>query len=88
MREGERTRGVWLPIALADIAGLLYAVCRRAGGDSGEIKLPRRSELLRAWMLPAMAAAIGEDEAEEEALSMLKSVRSLKNRDEQKHAPV
>jgi hypothetical protein len=39
-------------------------------------------------MLPAMAAAIGEDEAEEEALSMLKSVRSLKNRDEQKHAPV
>lgn len=78
LREGEKTWGVWLPLALADITGMLYAVCRRAGGDTGEIKMPKRSQILKAWILPAMSAALGEDEAEAEAFEMLQSVKNLK----------
>ena len=78
LREGEKTWGVWLPLALADIIGMLYAVCRRAGGDTGEIKMPKRSQILKAWILPAMSAALGEDEAEAEAFEMLQSVKNLK----------
>ena len=78
LHEGERTQGVWLPLALADLMGILYVVSRRAGGDTGEIKPPKRSEILKSWMLPAMSAAISEDEAEAEAWAMLESGRSLK----------
>lgn len=44
----------------------------------GEIKTPKRSQILKAWILPAMSSALGEDEAEAEAFEMLQSVKNLK----------
>lgn len=67
---------------------IMVALVRRAGGDTGEITLLKRSKILETWMLPAMAAAIDEDEQEAEAFAMLESVRNLKNRNEQEHTPV
>ena len=87
LREGEKTWGVWLPLALADIVGMLYAVCRRAGGDTGKIQMMDRSKILQSWMLPAMAAAAKEDEDEAAAFEMLQSVRNMK-RNEQVNTPV
>ena len=80
LREGEKTQGVWLPLALADLIVMLYVVSRRAGGDTGEIKPPKRSDILKTWMLPAMAAAINEDEEEAKAFAMLKSIQNLKRK--------
>jgi hypothetical protein len=59
---------------------MLAAVAKRAGGFTGEIKMPKRSEILKTWMLPVMGAAVAEDEAEAEAFAMLESVRNLKNK--------
>jgi len=67
---------------------ILVALVRRAGGDTGEITLLKRSKVLETWMLPAMAAAVDEDEQEAEAFAMLESVRNLKKKNEQKHTPV
>lgn len=46
----------------------------------GEIKMPKRSEILKSWMLPIMGEAIAEDEAEAEAFQMLESVKKLKTK--------
>lgn len=78
LREGEKTIGVWLPLAIADVVLMLIAVSKRAAGHTGEIKLPKRSEIIKAWMLPVMSEAMAEDEAEAEAIAMLESVRNLK----------
>lgn len=59
---------------------MLAAVAKRAGGFTGEIKLPKRSEILKTWMLPVMGEAIAEDEAESEAFAMLESVKKLKTK--------
>ena len=87
MREGEKTIGVWLPLALADLMRMMVVVARRAGGDTGEIQMMDRSKILQSWMLPAMAAAAKEDEEEAAAFAMLQSVRNLK-RNEQVNTPV
>ena len=58
---------------------MLAAVAKRAGGDTGEIKMPKRSEILKTWMLPLMGEALAEDEAEAEAFAMLESVKKLKH---------
>lgn len=68
---------MWLPLALADILNLLIVTSRRAAGDTGEIKAPRRSEILKSWALPAMAEAVAGDEQEAEAFAMLESVKRL-----------
>ena len=57
---------------------MLAAVAKRAGGFTGEIKMPKRSGILKTWMLPVMGAALAEDEVEAEAFEMLQSVRNLK----------
>ena len=57
---------------------MLHAVQRRAGGDTGKIRMMDRSEILETWMLPAMAAAAKEDEDEAAAFEMLQSVRNMK----------
>lgn len=80
--------GVWLPVALADLMRIMVALVRRVAGDTGEIDLLKRSKVLMSWMLPAMAAAVDEDEQEAEAFAMLESVRNLKRKNEQKHTPV
>lgn len=59
---------------------MLAAVAKRAGGFTGEIKLPKRSETLKSWMLPVMGEALAEDEAEAAAFAILESVRNLKNK--------
>ena len=71
---------MWLPQAIADVLAMLYVVSRRAIGDTGEIKPPARSEILKSWMVPAMGAAIAEDEEEARAFAMLESVRNLKRK--------
>ena len=74
--------GVWLPVALADMMRILVALVRRVAGDTGEIDLLKRSKVLMSWMLPAMAAAVDEDEQEAEAFAMLESIRNLKKKNE------
>ena len=69
-----------MPLALADVVATLAAVARRAGGYTGEIKMPKRSEILKTWMLPVMSEAIAEDEAEAEAFALLESVKKLKTK--------
>lgn len=59
---------------------MLAAVAKRAGGYTGEIKMPKRSEILKTWMLPVMGEAIAGDEAEAEAFQMLEAVKKLKTR--------
>ena len=80
--------GVWLPLALADVMNMLIVVSRRASGDTGQIKMLDRSEILRSWMLPAMASAVGEDEQEQAAFELLKSVQNLVKKNEQKRPSV
>ena len=63
---------------------MLAVVAKRAGGFTGEIKMPKRSEILRTWMLPLMSEAVAEEEAEAEAFAMLESVRRLNSRQEGK----
>ena len=58
---------------------MLYIVSRRAVGDAGKLDPPWRSEVLKSWMLPAMAAAVAEDEEEARAFALLKSVQNLKH---------
>lgn len=79
---------MWLPVALADLMRIMIVLVRRVAGDTGEISLLKRSKILAMWMLPAMAAAVDEDEQEAEAFAMLESVRNLKRKNEQKHTPV
>jgi len=67
---------------------IMIVLVRRVAGDTGEISLLKRSKILAMWMLPAMAAAVDEDEQEAEAFAMLESVRNLKRKNEQKHTPV
>ena len=67
-----------MPLALADLIRILGVVSRRAGGDTGAIELADRSQILQSWMLPAMAAALREDEEEAKAFEMLNAVRNLK----------
>lgn len=78
LREGEKTIGVWLPLAIADVVLMLDVVAKRAAGVTGKIDVMKRSEVLKAWMLPVMSEAMAEDEAEAEAVAMLNSVRNLK----------
>ena len=59
---------------------MLAAVAKRAGGFTGEIKMPKRSEILKTWMLPVMGEALAEDEAEAEAFALLESVRRMNSR--------
>lgn len=77
MKEGERTKGVWLPIALADIFAALLGVIRVTAANGDKLKIPKRGETLRGWWLPIMAEAIEGDEAEQEAFALLKSVEDL-----------
>ena len=57
---------------------MIAVLTRRVVGDRGEIKMPKRSGILKTWMLPVMGAALAEDEVEAEAFEMLQSVRNLK----------
>ncbi|MCF0120641.1 MAG: hypothetical protein HUJ65_03290 [Oscillospiraceae bacterium] len=80
--EGRRTMGVWLPLAMADIAQLLTVLCHRVCWDSSDLtgKIPSRSEMIKSWMLPAMSEALKVSEDEAEAVALYNAVEKLGER--------
>ncbi len=80
MCEGEATVGVWLPLAMADIFAALICLVRPWLKDPNSVKIPKRSETLRNWLLPMMSKSIEADENESEALALFNSVKALKAR--------
>jgi hypothetical protein len=76
--------GVWLPLALADIASLMFAVIRMWAAKPDAVKIPKRSELLKGWALPFMASALKAEEEEAEALALFNAVKNLKAKQEAK----
>lgn len=56
---------------------MIAVLTRRVVGDRGKIEIPKRSEILKAWMLPVMGEAVAGDEQEAEAFAMLESVKRL-----------
>lgn len=70
--------GVWLPLALADIAALMFALIRMWAAKPDAVKVPRRSELLKGWALPFTASALEAAESEQEALALFNAVKNLK----------
>ena len=84
MCEGEATVGVWLPLAMADIFAALICLVRPWLKDPNSLKIPKRSETLRNWILPMMSKSIEADENESEAFALFNSVKALKERYEKK----
>jgi hypothetical protein len=78
--------GVWLPLALADLATLMFASIRMWAAKPDAVKVPRRSELLKGWALPFMALALEAEEKEQEALALFTAVKNLKAKQEAKNA--
>lgn len=76
--------GVWLPLALADLAALMFASIRMWAAKPDEVKVPRRSEMLKGWALPFMASALEAEEKEQEALALFAAVKNLKAKQEAK----
>ena len=76
--------GVWLPLALDDIAALMFAVIREWAAKPDAVKIPKRSELLKGWALPFTASALEAEEKEAEALALFNSVKNLKAKKEAK----
>ena len=72
--------GVWLPLALADIAALMFATIRMWAAKPDEVKVPKRSETLASWALPFMASALKAEEEEAAALALFESVKKLQAR--------
>jgi hypothetical protein len=66
--------GVWLPLALADIVAWLVA-----GATMGE-RTVTRGEALEAWMLPELARAVRNGEAEAEAAETVENFENLMKR--------
>ena len=69
--------GVWLPLALADMATLMFATIRMWAAKPDEVKVPKRSELLKGWALPFTASALMAEEKEAEALALFNAVKNL-----------
>ena len=80
LKEGELAQSVWLPLALCELVQIGSIIARRAAGELGELKVPKKSDILRGWWLPFMADAMGEDEEEAEAFELLRSVQRLADR--------
>ena len=76
--------GVWLPLALSDIASLMFWVVRMWAAKPDAVKIPKRSELLKGWALPFMASALKAEEEEAEALALFNAVKNLKAKQEAK----
>lgn len=72
MREGETTRGLWLPVALARVVQALE------GAFGG--KPERTSEIVRSFCLPVLADAIAAEESKADEESLLAGFEALKRR--------
>lgn len=66
-----------MPLALCELVQIGTIIARRAAGEQGELKVAKKSDILRGWWLPFMADAMAEDEKEAEAIQLLESVRRL-----------
>lgn len=75
--EGGRTLGVWLPIALANIACIGIAQIRMQAAHPERVKVPKVHEILADWALPCLAEALKADSDEREAFEFVESVRRL-----------
>jgi hypothetical protein len=84
--EGARTMGVWLPLALADIAALLFGLIRMWTASPEKIAVPTRAKTLASWCLPMMAKSLEAGEKEAEALELLRSVERLAARQKKETA--
>ena len=74
--------GVWLPLALADLLASMFALVRMWASNPGEVKPPKRSEVLASWMLPMLSSSIKAGEDESAALSLFESVKRLAEKKE------
>ena len=70
--------GVWLPLALAGIASLMYKTIQMWAAKPDEVKMPKRSELLESWALPFMASALKAGEEELERREKAEKVKAFK----------
>jgi len=73
---------VWLPLALSSIYAALFQLCRLWAANGGEMKVPPRSEILAAWMLPIMSSSLKASEEESDALALFESVKRLAEKKE------
>lgn len=80
LNEGDSTRGVWMPMAMADLYRLLVAIIRMFADKKSNIEIPTRSEVMAAWVLPEMAKALKADEDEAKALEMFESIKRLEKK--------
>lgn len=69
--------GVWLPLALADIAALLVQLCALWSKDGDKVKIPKRSEQLNVWALPFLSSSLKAAEEEQERREKAEKVKAL-----------
>lgn len=74
---------MWLPLALSSIYAALFQLCRLWAANGGEMKVPPRSEILAAWMLPIMSSSLKASEEESDALALFESVKRLAEKQDQ-----
>ena len=70
--------GVWLPLALADIASLLLKLVSAWAENPRDVKIPKRSEQLKGWALPFTASTLEAAEEEQERREKAEKVKVLK----------
>ena len=69
--------GVWLPLALADIAALLVKLVALWAKGGDEVEIPKRSKQLHDWALPFLSSSIKVAEEEEERREKAEKAKML-----------
>lgn len=69
--------GVWLPLALADLAALMVCQIRMWTSTPEKVQVPSRSETLAGWCLPMLSTSLKAAEEEQRALALFNSVKNL-----------
>lgn len=70
--------GVWLPLALADITAMLVKLVAMWAENGDEVKIPKRSEQLAAWVLPFLSSSLKAAEEEQERREKAEKVKAFK----------
>lgn len=73
-----------MPLALADIMSMMFALVRMWAADQEKVKIPKRSESLASWCLPMMAQSVKAGEDEQDALALFESVKRLADKQKAK----
>lgn len=69
--------GVWLPLAMADIAALLVKLVALWAKGGDEVEIPKRSKQLHDWALPFLSSSIKVAEEEEERREKAEKAKML-----------